>query len=127
MEWVRDEMTVTTDRLGRVFRAVVPRVVLHAKEPAGPLRLGVWGGGQRLAGWSLPWLPAKAHLIIEPPRAIGFHDGARRLLPNFLRDWDGGWPRSVTLPHGTYQVTLDQQPERAVDVLVEVAMTAVSE
>ena len=127
MEWVRDEMAVVTDRLGRTLREVVPRITLFAKQPAGPLRLGLWTGDYRHAGWSVPWLPANAQLVIEGTSATGVSDGVRRPLPAFLRDWDGRFPRPVRLAHGEYRVTLDQHPDKAVDVLVEVTMTAMSE
>jgi hypothetical protein len=124
MEWQRGEMAFATDRYGALFSEVVPSLLLRSRQPAGPLRLGVWAGDARVHGWSLPWLPANAMLTIEGRTATGLANGVRRVLAGFLRDWSGGWPRPVTLPHGAYRLTLDQHPDRAVEVFVEVMLTA---
>jgi hypothetical protein len=126
MTWARDEIEFATDRWG-LFDEVIPRVVLRAAAGAGPLRLGLWAGDTRVAGWSLPGMPADSLLYVEGMSAIGFANGERRVLRNFLRGWDDDWPKRVTLPHGTYRLTVDQEPDRAVEVLVGVTLTGLSE
>jgi hypothetical protein len=126
MQWARDEMEVITDRWG-LFDAVIPRVQLRTTAAAGPLRLGLWDGDNRVAGWSLPGLPADSILNVEGLSAIGFANGERRVLRNFLRGWDDDFPSRVTLPHGVYRLTVDQHPDRAVEVLVGVTLVGVSE
>ena len=126
MEWLRDTLAVDTNRWG-LFERVVPRVTLRTTQPAGRLRLGFWAGAALVAGWSVPHLPADSILTIEGRDAFGTANGERRALRNFLAGWDSDWPQRVELPHGTYRMTLDQQPERAVDVLVGLTLVGVSE
>ena len=126
MEWARDELEVATDRWG-IFDEVIPKVTLRTAAAAGPMRLGIWAFDDRIAGWSLPGLPPDSILTIEGTTAVGFANGQRRELRNFLRGWADDWPRRVHPPHGVYRLTLDQHPERAVEVLVGVMLTGLSE
>jgi len=126
MEWARDSVEVATDRWG-LFEEVIPQVTLRTAAAAGPMRLGLWAFEDRVAGWWLPGLPPDSMLVIEGTTATGFVNGDRRVLRNFLRGWDDDWPRRVRLPHGLYRLTLDQHPERAVEVVVGVTLTGVSE
>lgn len=126
MDWVRDSVDIGTDRYG-LFDEAIPSIRLRTREAAGRVRLGLWAGTHRMAGWLLPHLPADSILTIEGTRAIGYSNGERRVLRNFMRGWDTDFPERVTLPHGTYRLTLDQDPDRAVDVLVSVTMQALGE
>ena len=126
MRWLRDERYISTERVV-VFDNVIPKLRLLAREGAGRLRLGLWVRDSLVVGWTLPGLPAGAFLDIEGTTATGYIDGEARPLHNFVRSYDGGWPDRVTLPRGTYRLTLDQDPDRATEVNVEVTMQAFSE
>ena len=126
MEWARGTVAIETDRWG-LFEAVIPRISLRTVAAAGPVRVGLWVGDDRVAGWSMPHLPPDAILTIDSPTAVGIANGERRVLRNFLRGWDDDWPKVVILPHGEYQLTVDQHPDRAVEVLVGVVLVGVSE
>lgn len=127
MIWLRDTRIISTTRVV-VFDQVIPRLRLLSRQRTGPLRIGLWAGETRIAGWFVPHLPAESFLEIEGPTAVGHTNGEMRTLRNFLRDWDGEpFPQRVTLPHGTYRLTLDQLHDRAVEVNIAVTMQAMSE
>src|SRR5262245_50529911 len=125
--WSRSRLVVTSDVRGVLMAGVAPTITLRTNTDTGKLRLGLWVTTIRLAGWVIPFLPANIPFTIRNGRASAFYDGTTHDLPRQLVDWDGvRWPsRDSVLPHGTFVVTLDQEPDKAVPVLVDVSVESV--
>ena len=120
--WVRTTTTSVPPVRGNILRTAVPIITLGAIDgDVGEVRLGLWRGGFRIGGYWLPFVPGGTSITIDGGlrRVIG-NNGHERVLSNFARDYDGGrvvWP---DLGHGTFEVTVDQEPERAGRLAIEV-------
>lgn len=126
-DWRRSEMTVLADMEGAAMVAMIPTITLRTFERPGPLRVGLWLGNDRLAGWVLPSLPPHVIFSISDGRPEAIVNGERRPVGGQLRDWDGVRPPvdRPRVPEGTYRVTLDQDPTNVVPVTVDVTFVAV--
>lgn len=127
-QWRRARLVVSTATREVLMTGMQPSVTLRSNADTGKLRIGLWMAGERVAGWLVPYLPADIALTIRRGKAIALVNGAPRDLPAHLRDWDGvRWPEAGQLPIGSFTVTLDQEPDKAVPVLVDVTTTAVGD
>lgn len=123
--WVRDELPVR--RLTeQVLFGVEPRVRVRANgERSGPVRLGLWSGDTRLGGYTIPFVAEHSAIVVSGRDAYySTPDGWER-LPSFVRDWDGMWPKPLELPHGEYILTVDQDADSPVRLLVDVALAPI--
>lgn len=126
-EWKRARLDVTLDTRGVRLAGVIPTISLRSEGATGKLRVGLWAGDTRVAGWMVPFLPENTIFTIRNGQATAIVNGELRDVPVFLRDWDGErWPqRRQTVPGGPLTLTLDQEPDKAVRVLVDVSSEAV--
>jgi hypothetical protein len=123
--WVRETLPIKrlTDQ---VLLGVEPLVrVRAAGERSGPVRLGLWAGDQRVGGYTIPFVAERSSIIVNGPDAFYRAPGGYEQLSAFVRDWDGRWPRQVELPHGDYTLTVDQDADRPVRLLVDVSLAPV--
>jgi hypothetical protein len=126
-QWKRARLVVTGDTRGVFLGGVMPTITLRPSADTGKLRIGLWVVNERLAGWLVPFLPANMVFTIRQGRASGYVDGVLQDLPGQLLDWDGArWPaRNQLMPHGSFVLSLDQEPTKAIPVLVDVSVEAV--
>ena len=120
-EWLRDSFDVTPLK-EQILTGVEPRLRVRAAARTGPIRLGVWAGETRVAGYTIPFVAQNSAVVVSGSEAFYTSPDGYEPLPAFVRDWDGKWPRPVELPHGNYRVTVDQHPDAAVKVYVDVAL-----
>lgn len=126
MDWRRSELSVSADVDDLPPGEVIASISLRSFTQTGKLRVGLWAGGERLAGWVVPVLPPHLVFIIRGNRAYGLIGGERRELSGRILDWDGVRPpRDQRLPQGTYRLTLDQEPDKVVPVSVSVSFATV--
>jgi hypothetical protein len=122
--WMRSE--VILNRGEQVLSAIQPRFTVRARgETSGPVRLGLWAGDERLAGYTIPYVHERSAVFIDGTSAYAHVEGDTVTLPAFVRDWDGSWPRSVELPNGNYRLTVDQEPDHVVPLVVDVTTIGV--
>jgi hypothetical protein len=122
--WVRE--TIDVARLKeQVLTGIEPRVRVRASERSGPVRLGLWVGDTRVAGYTIPFVAQNSAVVVAGRDAYYSSPNGYEKLSAFVRDWDGKWPRAVELPHGDYRLTVDQRPDAAVSLFVDVAVAPV--
>lgn len=118
-EWVRD--TLTLRHLDApVLTRMEPRIRIVSAVQSGEIRVGLWAGSTRVAGWLIPFVAAGSQLVIAGRDAYYQSALGYERLPTFVRDWDGKWPSALSLPFGDYTVTVDQHPAEVVELLVDV-------
>jgi hypothetical protein len=125
--WKRARLAVSMDTRGVRLSGLIPIISLRSEGATGKLRVGLWAGDTRVAGWMIPFIPENTIFTIRDGQATAIVNGEMREVPVFLRDWDGErWPRRrQTVPAIPLVLTLDQEPDRAVRVLVDVSSEAV--
>lgn len=123
--WVRGDTVIAASPSGQYMESIRPIVRIGTTDATGPLRLGLWMGESRLAGWTLQDLPANATVTIDGSASRGDIDGVSYNLSGVVRDWDGGFPKQVLLPFGDYTLTLDQYEGQAVPVMAGMALVPV--
>jgi hypothetical protein len=123
--WVRETLPIKrlTDQVLTGVDALVR--VRAAGERSGPVRLGLWAGDHRVGGYTIPFVAEKSSIIVNGSDAFYRTPGGYEPLSAFVRDWDGKWPRALDLPHGEYTLTVDQDADRPVKLLVDVSLAAV--
>lgn len=122
--WVRE--TVPLQRLEeRVLSGIEPQVRLRSAELSGPVRLGLWAGEHRVGGYTIPFVAPSSPIVVGGGRAYLSTPDGLEPLGAFVRDWDGRWPQPLDLPHGDYALTVDQDPDQAVRLFVDVTVAAV--
>ena len=125
-EWLRDTFVFGADPFKALRNGYTPTITLATRAATGEVRLAIWHGEERVADWRIPFLPADTTMTITGPTATVDHDDNTRQLPAFVRTWDDRWPRAVRLGiGGDYTLTVDQEPDRPVDLVVAVSMTAI--
>lgn len=117
--WVRDTVALPSMD-DPVLTGIEPRVSIHANARSGPVRLGLWAGETRVAGYTIPFVDPSSQIVVAGKDAYHLSPDGFEKLPVFVRDWDGKWPRQLDLPHGDYSLTIDQHPDEAVRLFVDV-------
>jgi hypothetical protein len=122
--WVRDTLAVKrmTDQ---VLTGVEALLRIRANERSGPVRLGLWAGGERVGGYTIPFVAERSSIIVNGSNAFYRTPDGYERISAFVRDWDGKFPRALELPHGDYTLTIDQDAARPVRLLVDVSLAAV--
>jgi len=85
----------------------------------------LWAGPHRVGGYTIPFVAERSSIIVSGREAFYRTPSGYEALPAFVRDWDGKWPRGLELPHGDYRLTVDQDPDQAVRLLVDVTLAPV--
>jgi len=100
--------------------------LISYSEQAEQVRIGLWSGDVRLAGWTIPFLPPNTVLTIDNSRRAVFanHNGEVRRLSSFVRDWRGDPIKFLSVPHGAYRLTGDQEVDKAVRLLLRASAVA---
>jgi hypothetical protein len=127
-QWRRSTVELVADPRGPILPAQRPRITLVTTQATGQVRLGLWRGDTRVAGYSVPYLPERSVVTISR-RSIAVIEGeGERALPGFLRGWDAArWPDDATLELGAYTLTIDQEPAEARQLRVKVSMIPVGQ
>lgn len=122
--WVRDSIPVKrmTDQVLTGMEALVR---VRANEQSGPVRLGLWAGGTRVGGYTIPFVAERSSIIVNGSNAFYRTPDGYERISAFVRDWDGRSPKALELPHGDYTLTVDQDAARPVKLLVDVSLAAV--
>jgi hypothetical protein len=122
--WVRDTLPIPRME-DQVLNGIQPYLRVAATERSGPVRIGLWSGDHRLGGYTIPYVAEHSAIQLRGREAYySTPDGYARLAA-FVRDWDGRWPKHLELPHGEYTLTVDQDADNAVRLLVDVSMTPI--
>jgi hypothetical protein len=117
-EWVRETMDVARLR-EQILTGIEPRLRVRASERSGPVRLGLWVGETRVAGYTIPFVAQNSAVVVSGQDAYYSSPNGHERLSAFVRDWDGKWPRALELPHGDYRLTIDQRADEAVKLFVD--------
>jgi hypothetical protein len=122
-EWLREALWWDNTEY-RMLARTAPLIELTAYDDhAEHVRVGLWSGDVRVAGWLVPFLPAHSILAIDNAQraVIVTRDGDPRRLAGFVKDWDADPISYAELPHGNYRVTIDQEVDRAVRLMLRVS------
>lgn len=124
--WSRASLPIAPDTRV-IMSGIEPTITLRSSVNTGIVRVGIYLGTDRLLGWWVPFLPANIAFTIYRGHATAVVGGERRDVSKYLRDWDGvRWPtRDSVVPHAGLVLTLDQEPDKAVPILVDVSTEAV--
>lgn len=117
--WVRARLNMA-EPLAVTHDRVRPVIVIRSTEAVGRLRIGLWDGYVRLAGFELPFVPAEATVTIDSIARRVFMDlgSGREPVNSYARGWDGAL-RWQSIRHAVYTLTVDQEQGRHVPVRVE--------
>ena len=126
--WLRTTAAAEPHPYGTMLSGRAVMIVLRSFADSGEVRLGLWRGGELLGGFWLPFVPAGSMVTIDgmARRTLAELNGTQRPLNGFVRGYDGGPLRWPTLGQGDFTVTVDQEPERATRIAVEVYTAATS-
>jgi len=121
--WERSTIPFVPERRTSLSETV-PGIMLAAVDTqVGPVRVGVWKGGELVSGYVLPFIPATGLVKVDSKarRITTEYDGESRTLNGFARRWDGdGFAPWAELETGeAYTVTVDQPVGESVELLVE--------
>jgi hypothetical protein len=128
MQWLRRELPWHAPE-GRSFSEKAPVIqIVSYSEQAEQVRIGLWAGDVRLAGWLIPFIPPNTILTIDNSRRVAIvnHSGEIRRLGAFVRDWRGDPIKYISVPHGNYRLTIDQEVDKAVRLLLRASAVSVS-
>lgn len=126
--WVRHEQDASLSAYGVLLSQQRLSFKLRTgSEGAERVRVGVWQGDERVAGYLVPYVPPRSTVIIDSARRTveAEHDLGTRNLSGFVKDWAGGPARWPNLNHNGYRITVDQEYGRDVPMVVSALATPV--
>lgn len=126
--WVRHEQEASPSAFGVLMSGQRLSFRLRTgTRPAERVRVGVWQGDERVAGYLVPYVPERATVIIDGARRTveAEYDVNSRRLGGFVKDWDGGPARWPNLSHSGYRITIDQESGKDVQMVVTATATPV--
>lgn len=126
--WVRHTQTTGTSNLGPLLSAQrMSFQVRNGVDRAERVRIGVWDGDERVAGYLLPFVPPRSTVIIDSARRVveAAYDNVTDRLNGFVKDWDGGPAKFPNLRYSPYTVTVDQEFARNVELVITAAAVPV--